>query len=167
MTIQCHIVTKLSPREVKCILGSDELIVAAAPEPADPSHTEEAASAVPEPEDELDAAAWGVLTPTKSAAAPWSFPGAAVKHALVQQVVTIGRDSSCTVVVPDPRVSGVHCRIKVLGCEAFLENTSQTNDTYINGASIGRQSLRQLHGDEVISVSDVIWAVHSLTVDYW
>jgi hypothetical protein len=65
--------------------------------------------------------------------------------------VSMGRSNSNAVVVNDPRVSGIHCRIRQIGCEAFLENLS-SSATFVNGNSIGQMSLHQLRGGELISL---------------
>jgi len=48
----------------------------------------------------------------------------------------IGRADTCNVVVSDPAVSGVHCRVSQLGNQFLIEDLNSTNGTYVNGSRL-------------------------------
>src|SRR5580692_11654516 len=48
----------------------------------------------------------------------------------------IGRADTCNVVVSDPAVSGVHCRVTQLGNQFLIEDLNSTNGTYVNGSRL-------------------------------
>jgi hypothetical protein len=62
--------------------------------------------------------------------------------------ITIGRRSSNDIQIQHLAVSGQHARIIVAMDDAFLEDLSSTNGTYVNGCLIKKQALN--HRDEII-----------------
>jgi len=51
----------------------------------------------------------------------------------VNGTLTIGRDESCEVVIPDRQVSRQHARLSLRGSAVFLEDLNSKNGTYLNG----------------------------------
>jgi len=51
----------------------------------------------------------------------------------VSSTLTIGRDESCEVVVPDRQVSRQHARLSLRENAVFLEDLKSKNGTYLNG----------------------------------
>jgi DNA-binding winged helix-turn-helix (wHTH) protein len=52
---------------------------------------------------------------------------------MLRQAITIGRDASCDVVVPDRQVSRFHARLTINGQGTLLEDLASKNGTYCNG----------------------------------
>ncbi|MCC6146015.1 MAG: FHA domain-containing protein [Anaerolineaceae bacterium] len=55
---------------------------------------------------------------------------------LLQNVLIIGRDAACEIVVPDRQVSRFHARISTQKDGLLLEDLSSKNGTYCNGAVV-------------------------------
>lgn len=55
---------------------------------------------------------------------------------VVSEVLIIGRDSGCDIVVPDRQVSRFHARLSVEGEKTILEDLSSKNGTFINNEPI-------------------------------
>ncbi len=68
---------------------------------------------------------------------------------LHEDVTTLGRSSSCTIVIPVLTVSRVHARIELQHDRYMLFNTESANGTFVNG-----QPIEQGHR---LSTGDVIW----------
>lgn len=67
---------------------------------------------------------------------------------LDRDVLTLGRDSSNSIVINDPQVSRQHARITRQGGMMVIEDLGSTNGTYING--------RRLTGPHVLTNGDAI-----------
>lgn len=67
---------------------------------------------------------------------------------LGQDVVTLGRSDSCTVVIPLPTVSRLHALIEVLHDRYMLSDADSANGTFVNGRRIG-QGYQLATGDEI------------------
>jgi len=66
----------------------------------------------------------------------------------VSGTLTIGRDESCEVVVPDRQVSRQHARLSLRENTVFLEDLDSKNGTYLNGQPLTTPTqLRE--GDEI------------------
>lgn len=64
------------------------------------------------------------------------------------RTITIGRDSQNTVVLEDPTISSKHAEITMTpDDQVVLSDLESTNGTFINGQSIGKQSLAE--GDRI------------------
>lgn len=61
--------------------------------------------------------------------------------------VIIGRASECTLSMPHPSVSRLHCRIWREGDRYLIEDLASTNHTYLNGKPMMRAELRD--GDQI------------------
>ena len=92
----------------------------------------------PEPEPEPEA-------PAEVATLTWS--GETLE--LTRQVSTIGRSSSCAIVVHDANVSRTHAEIRRIGEGYSLVDLGSTNGTEVNGLTVSETAL--MNGD-VISV---------------
>jgi hypothetical protein len=60
--------------------------------------------------------------------------------------LTVGRNSSCDVVLSDPRISSRHAWIGLVGGKAILRDTKSTNGTFLNAqihTSVTEVELRQ------------------------
>ena len=63
--------------------------------------------------------------------------------------MTIGRSSSCDIVLKDDKsVSGKHAVIKTIGRKSTIEDLDSTNGTFVENERIKRRELR--HGDTII-----------------
>jgi pSer/pThr/pTyr-binding forkhead associated (FHA) protein/thioredoxin reductase/NAD-dependent dihydropyrimidine dehydrogenase PreA subunit len=63
-------------------------------------------------------------------------PHAGLKVPLLDQPVSLGRRSDCTVVLADMQVSGAHCRVSPEGLGFRLEDLGSSNGTRVNGGLI-------------------------------
>lgn len=72
---------------------------------------------------------------------------------LDQEVITIGRDPSCEVVLSDPSVSRSHARIMREGTLFFLEDLGSTSGTKLNGLSLRRGERSLLHDGDGIAIA--------------
>jgi DNA-binding winged helix-turn-helix (wHTH) protein len=54
----------------------------------------------------------------------------------IREVLVIGRDPTCTIVIPDRQVSRFHARISVEGDETILEDLGSKNGLFINDKQI-------------------------------
>jgi diguanylate cyclase (GGDEF)-like protein len=61
--------------------------------------------------------------------------------------VIIGRAGECTLSMPHPSVSRLHCRIWRDGDRYLIEDLASTNHTYVNGKPVTRAELRD--GDQI------------------
>lgn len=68
--------------------------------------------------------------------------------ALTDEIYTIGRIASCTIVVRHPLTSRLHARIERQGPRYMLADAGSANGTYINGKRIVDGHLLQ-HDDEI------------------
>ena len=96
-----------------------------------------------------------VLTPSKSSGKPQititilAGPEQGSLFKIARPTTTIGRSSTCEVVLSDPLVSRQHCQI-LLGMGGInLRDLGSTNGTFLNGARITESPLRN---QDVISV---------------
>ncbi|MFH0963553.1 MAG: HD domain-containing phosphohydrolase [Planctomycetota bacterium] len=67
----------------------------------------------------------------------------------------IGRDPTCTAVIPDTRMSRRHCRIQKVGPDFFLEDLRSTNGTFANGRAVTRAKLAS--NDQIVLGSSVLY----------
>ena len=64
--------------------------------------------------------------------------------------ITIGKNSSCTVVYADPEVSRMHAQINFNGDQITIKDINSTNGTYLNGSRIQSGQFCMLNlGDNV------------------
>jgi diguanylate cyclase (GGDEF)-like protein len=61
--------------------------------------------------------------------------------------VTIGRGADCTIALPHPSVSRLHCRVWRDGNRFRIEDMESTNRTFLNGTPVTRAELRD--GDQI------------------
>ena len=64
------------------------------------------------------------------------------------EVISIGRRSDNDVAIPNLSISGNHAKICLEDGEAFLEDLSSTNGSYINGEVVKRRTVQS--GDDII-----------------
>jgi serine/threonine protein kinase len=69
-------------------------------------------------------------------------PETGERHALQGADVMVGRDRTCSIVVPHPAVSRRHARITVEGASCVLEDLKSANGTYVNNARVDRVKLK-------------------------
>ena len=61
----------------------------------------------------------------------------------------IGRSSKCRIRIPDPALSGVHCRIYKAEDTFFIEDNDSANGTLLNGDSIVDEVVELIDGDKI------------------
>jgi hypothetical protein len=90
-------------------------------------------------------------------------PGAAIARILLPsgehvpvaaEVITIGRQSDCSIVVVDPNVSRRHAELRPTPDGVLAVDLGSTNGTLVNGARISSQILR--HGDQIVCGGTVL-----------
>jgi serine/threonine protein kinase len=69
-------------------------------------------------------------------------PEANEKHSISGDSVMVGRDRTCSIVLPHPAVSRRHARITVAGNGPVLEDLQSANGTYVNNSRIDRVVLK-------------------------
>ena len=57
--------------------------------------------------------------------------------------ITIGRDPSCTVLLPCPRVSRWHCELTLEGGHWYITDLESKNGVRVNGARLRRKVLEE------------------------
>lgn len=62
---------------------------------------------------------------------------------IISETISIGRDESCDIVIPDRQVSRVHARLILNQSGVWLEDLSSKNGTYCNGKKILDRVLLQ------------------------
>jgi hypothetical protein len=62
---------------------------------------------------------------------------------LTQDVITIGRDLKCEVVVNDPEISRNHCRLTAQGSGYQVEDLESTNGTFVNSQKVTAPRMLQ------------------------
>lgn len=63
-------------------------------------------------------------------------PGTGTRYPVIQNVLTIGRDVDCQVIVNYPNVSAHHARLTWDGRTFVVEDMGSTNGTFVNGYRI-------------------------------
>jgi hypothetical protein len=63
------------------------------------------------------------------------------RHALDGDLVTIGRQASCTIVIADSNISRVHARFRAADNGWTIEDLGSTNGTKVNGVLITEPTL--------------------------
>ncbi|MEW6718110.1 MAG: FHA domain-containing protein [Chloroflexota bacterium] len=69
----------------------------------------------------------------------------------LKQTVIIGRDSECTIVIPDRQISRVHARLRVSPEGVWLEDLGSKNGTHCNGQKVTEE--RRLHDGDVLQIA--------------
>ncbi|MCB0210837.1 MAG: FHA domain-containing protein [Anaerolineae bacterium] len=76
-------------------------------------------------------------------------PDVALSEYIVKdQVLTLGRDNDCKVVVNKSTVSRLHAKIERRGPHFFLTDTNSANGTFLNGSQIYKP-YKLVDGDEI------------------
>ncbi len=89
----------------------------------------------------------------------WSeAAGADSERALAQGDLTIGRSSSCDIVLADGKVSREHARVRVEGQAVIIEDMGARNGLFVNGDRVESADLRI--GDE-IKIGDVTFQLRA------
>lgn len=83
---------------------------------------------------------------------------------LLGEMSIIGRDSSCDLVLVDPRVSQIHARVQRQGPTWMLEDLASRNGTSLNGEPVQTHRSRRLSvGDTLTFASEKeVWRVADL-----
>jgi two-component system cell cycle response regulator len=82
-------------------------------------------------------------------------PDLGKKIALTNGSTTIGRGSSCGIVLDLENVSRLHCSVRLRGGGAFLRDEGSTNGTFLNNAEIKTES--RLASGDLIKVGSAIF----------
>lgn len=93
----------------------------------------------------------------------WINDQGVVESATVRDVaLVVGRDASCDVVLPSPRVSRRHCRVLPVanGFQAVaIEDLGSSNGTLVNGVGLKERVQRLLRDGDVIEVGGIALAL--------
>jgi DNA-binding winged helix-turn-helix (wHTH) protein len=94
----------------------------------------------------------------------------------LRETITIGRDDSCDIVIPDRQISRRHARVYVTSQGIYLEDLSSKNGTHLNGTSVAEKILLQdndmiqvalaqkfvfLSSDATVPLEDADMSLHS------
>ncbi len=71
---------------------------------------------------------------------------------LGQDLITVGRDDGCQVVLKDPFISRNHLRISRDGALYFLEDLGSSHGTRVNGSGLPKGEKRLLRNGDVIAI---------------
>ena len=83
------------------------------------------------------------MSPPTSYQLTWTDPdGGEQERELLPGDLTVGRASTCDVVLSDPMVSRRHARIRVEGDDIILEDLGSRNGTYVNGDRVEATELQ-------------------------
>ncbi|MBN2527582.1 MAG: sigma 54-interacting transcriptional regulator [Deltaproteobacteria bacterium] len=82
-------------------------------------------------------------------------------RARVQSPFTVGRSSSCSMVICDSRLSKMHFRIDLQGDNAVLEDLNSTNGTWVNGERVRGQ--RPLSRGSIIRAGETVFCFEQNT----
>jgi pSer/pThr/pTyr-binding forkhead associated (FHA) protein len=77
----------------------------------------------------------------------------------LEDAVTIGRQASCDLWLPDPRVSREHCRIEPAGRKWVIRDLGSRNGTHVGG---NRVDMAELVDGQNIVVGDVTITFHAV-----
>ena len=75
------------------------------------------------------------------------------EHLLDEPVITLGRDKSCQVVLPQQAVSRAHARITQEGNLFFLEDLGSAYGTQVNGKALPKGEKRLLRNGDIIAIA--------------
>jgi pSer/pThr/pTyr-binding forkhead associated (FHA) protein len=79
--------------------------------------------------------------------------GAQTELSLDSSTIILGRSSSSTLKLSDPKISGKHCAIKKIATgKVLVKDLDTTNGTYLNG---GKITETQLFCDDAITIGDI------------
>lgn len=81
------------------------------------------------------------------------------RHKLGENVVTIGRRASNTIVLDDTQASSLHAEIRPEGAGYVLIDLGSTNGTSINGQPVAAHTSHVLHAGDVITIGDTALTV--------
>lgn len=76
--------------------------------------------------------------------------GGATERILLQEITTIGRSTSCTVVVAGPTISRLHASIELRHDRYVISDAGSANGTFVNGERV--EGARPLVTGDVISL---------------
>ncbi len=82
---------------------------------------------------------------------------------LTQDEISIGRGSSCNVILNDKKSSRKHAIIRRSGLSFVIKDLGSANGTFVNGIKVEEQ---ELSGDDSISIGDVSFQFQALSSDY-
>ena len=77
---------------------------------------------------------------------------------LAREVITIGRDLKCDVVLNDPEISRNHCRLTLVGNAYQVEDLESTNGTSVNS--------QKLTGPRLLQPGDLVGLGENLVLEY-
>jgi predicted component of type VI protein secretion system len=77
---------------------------------------------------------------------------------LEAQEITIGRETSNTIVINDAQVSRRHARLELRGPTYLIQDLGSTNGTFLNGTRIG--------GTQVLTPGDIVTFGEGITMTY-
>ena len=69
------------------------------------------------------------------------------RHAIDQDLITIGRSESADIKCVDDSISRIHARVLRIGMDMIIEDAGSKNGTWVNSEQVERHVLR--HGDAV------------------
>lgn len=84
--------------------------------------------------------------------------GTESRYTEIKDEIIIGRDSSCHIVIQDPKASKQHTKISLKGSRCIVEDLGSTNGTRVNGHKI-KNRVSVMHRDK-IRVAGINFVVH-------
>jgi DNA-binding response OmpR family regulator len=78
----------------------------------------------------------------------WRTEGSESQFRLAEDITTLGRSESCTIVIPKSTVSRLHARIELQHDRYMIDDAKSANGTFLNGMLIA--ASQQLCTDDII-----------------
>jgi predicted component of type VI protein secretion system len=90
--------------------------------------------------------------------------GKSQEYSFPADVITIGREASCTVQLGSPHVSKVHAKIERRGDAFFLTDQKSRNATFVNDEKLAPEAPRQLKVGDTLRICDFFLDILGLAV---
>ena len=74
------------------------------------------------------------------------------KRVKLTDVMSIGRDKGNSIVVDDPLVSRVHCKVRRIRTAWYVEDVGSRNGTWVNDKALSPGKAVRLNPDDVIKL---------------
>jgi pSer/pThr/pTyr-binding forkhead associated (FHA) protein/tetratricopeptide (TPR) repeat protein len=83
---------------------------------------------------------------------------------ITKEEISIGRGSSCDIIIEDKKASRKHCIVKRIGGSFILKDLGSANGTYVNGIKVSEQELA---GEDTIKIGTTEFNFVAKNQDYF